>query len=40
MDFALKTGCPVIGINDSGGARIQEGFDSLSAVRYFSATSC
>lgn len=24
MDFALKTGCPVIGINDSGGARIQE----------------
>jgi propionyl-CoA carboxylase beta chain len=31
MDFALKTGCPVIGINDSGGARIQEGFDSLSA---------
>jgi propionyl-CoA carboxylase beta chain len=31
MDYALKTGCPVIGINDSGGARIQEGFDSLSA---------
>ncbi|MFD8818583.1 carboxyl transferase domain-containing protein, partial [Streptomyces sp. NPDC059627] len=25
MDLALKTGCPVIGLNDSGGARIQEG---------------
>ena len=24
MDFALRTGCPMIGINDSGGARIQE----------------
>ena len=31
MDFALKTGCPMIGFNDSGGARIQEGIDSLSA---------
>ncbi|GLW96120.1 acyl-CoA carboxylase subunit beta [Microtetraspora sp. NBRC 16547] len=29
MDHALKTGCPVIGINDSGGARIQEGVVSL-----------
>jgi propionyl-CoA carboxylase beta chain len=29
MDFALRTGCPVIGINDSGGARIQEGVVSL-----------
>ena len=29
MDLALKTGCPVIGINDSGGARIQEGVASL-----------
>ncbi|MCC3778559.1 acyl-CoA carboxylase subunit beta [Streptomyces sp. UNOB3_S3] len=29
MDFALKAGCPVIGINDSGGARIQEGVASL-----------
>ncbi|MFW6204051.1 MAG: acyl-CoA carboxylase subunit beta [Actinomycetota bacterium] len=29
MDFALKTGCPFIGINDSGGARIQEGVVSL-----------
>jgi propionyl-CoA carboxylase beta chain len=31
MEFALKTGCPVIGINDSGGARIQEGVASLAA---------
>ncbi len=29
MDTALKIGCPVIGINDSGGARIQEGVVSL-----------
>src|SRR5204862_3082408 len=29
MDLALKIGCPVIGINDSGGARIQEGGVSL-----------
>ena len=29
MDLALKTGCPVVGINDSGGARIQEGVASL-----------
>jgi len=29
MDQALKTGCPVIGLNDSGGARIQEGVTSL-----------
>ena len=29
MDLALRTGCPVIGINDSGGARIQEGVVSL-----------
>ena len=31
MDLAVKTGCPVIGINDSGGARIQEGVVSLGA---------
>jgi len=30
MDMALKTGSPVIGMNDSGGARIQEGIDALS----------
>ena len=29
MDLALKTGVPVIGINDGGGARIQEGVSSL-----------
>ncbi len=29
MDMAMRTGCPVIGINDSGGARIQEGVVSL-----------
>jgi propionyl-CoA carboxylase beta chain len=29
MDLALKIGCPIIGINDSGGARIQEGVVSL-----------
>jgi propionyl-CoA carboxylase beta chain len=29
-DMAAKTGAPVIGINDSGGARIQEGVDSLA----------
>src|SRR3954470_21116745 len=30
MDLALKFGCPVIGINDSGSARIQEGVVSLA----------
>ncbi len=30
LDSAMKLGAPVIGINDSGGARIQEGVDSLS----------
>ncbi|MFA7431463.1 MAG: carboxyl transferase domain-containing protein, partial [Rhodospirillaceae bacterium] len=30
MDHALKVGAPVIGLNDSGGARIQEGVDSLA----------
>src|SRR5579872_400650 len=30
MDLALKTGSPVIGLNDSGGARIQEGVVSLA----------
>ena len=29
MDLALKFGCPLIGVNDSGGARIQEGVVSL-----------
>src|SRR5580693_9460745 len=30
MDLAMKTGAPVIGLNDSGGARIQEGVSSLA----------
>ncbi len=30
MDLAVKTGAPIIGLNDSAGARIQEGVDSLS----------
>ena len=30
MDHATKVGAPVVGINDSGGARIQEGIDSLA----------
>ncbi len=30
MDMAMKIGCPVIGINDSGGARIQEGVVALA----------
>ncbi len=30
MDLALEIGCPFIGINDSGGARIQEGVTSLA----------
>ena len=29
MDLAVDNGCPVIGLNDSGGARIQEGVNSL-----------
>ena len=31
MDLAAKTGCPLVGLNDSGGARIQEGALSLAA---------
>src|SRR3984957_19014851 len=30
MDLALKVGAPLIGLNDSGGARIQEGVESLA----------
>jgi propionyl-CoA carboxylase beta chain len=30
MEYAVKAGMPIIGINDSGGARIQEGVESLS----------
>jgi acetyl-CoA carboxylase carboxyltransferase component len=32
MDLALKNGAPIIGLNDSGGARIQEGVSSLAGV--------
>jgi len=34
MDLALKNGAPVIGLNDSGGARIQEGVVSLAGYAY------
>ncbi len=30
MDLAMQNGCPVVGLNDSGGARIQEGVESLA----------
>jgi acetyl-CoA carboxylase carboxyltransferase component len=32
MDMAMKNGAPIIGLNDSGGARIQEGVSSLAGV--------
>src|ERR1044071_6361964 len=35
MDLAMKVGAPVIGLNDSGGARIQEGVVSLGAYAHF-----
>jgi acetyl-CoA carboxylase carboxyltransferase component len=34
MDLAMSTGAPVVGINDSGGARIQEGAASLAGYGY------
>src|SRR5438309_1570391 len=34
MDWAAKVGCPCLGINDSGGARIQEGVVSLAGYAY------
>ncbi|MGH2691266.1 MAG: acyl-CoA carboxylase subunit beta [Actinomycetota bacterium] len=34
MDLAVSTGAPVIGLNDSGGARIQEGASSLAGYGY------
>lgn len=33
MDQAMKMGAPVIGLNDSGGARIQEGVNCLGRIR-------
>ena len=32
MDSAVKVGCPIIAFNDSGGARIQDGVDSLAVT--------
>jgi len=34
MDLAMRAGAPVIGLNDSGGARIQEGVASLAGFFY------
>jgi propionyl-CoA carboxylase beta chain len=34
QDLAMKMGCPIIGLKDSGGARIQEGVDSLAGYTY------
>ncbi len=36
MDMATKMGAPLIGLNDSGGARIQEGVQALAAMPIFS----
>jgi Acetyl-CoA carboxylase, carboxyltransferase component (subunits alpha and beta) len=33
MDMAVRVGAPVIGLNDSGGARIQDGIDSLAGCK-------
>lgn len=41
MDLALKNGTPLVGFNDSGGARIQEGVDALSGYgNIFFRNSC
>ncbi len=42
MDLALKAGVPFVGMNDSGGARIQEGVDALSGYGeiFFRNSSC
>ncbi len=34
MDMAMRVGAPVIGLNDSGGARIQDGVDSLAGCEF------
>ncbi len=39
MNLALKTGCPIIGLFDSGGARIQEGINSLDGGGYIFKTN-
>ena len=40
MDMAVKVGCPVVGINDSGGARIQEGSSRSPDMRRSSGAMC
>ena len=40
MDLALRNGWPIIGINDSGGARIQEGVVSLASTARSSGATC
>src|SRR5262244_3126194 len=40
MDMAVKNGAPIIGINDSGGARIQEGVTSLGDMERFFKETC
>lgn len=40
MKMALKYGCPFIALNDSGGARIQEGVDSLGGYANIFDTNC
>jgi propionyl-CoA carboxylase beta chain len=37
MDLAMQVGSPIVGLNDSGGARIQEGVESLGGCRRYSA---
>ena len=39
MDHAARNGAPVVGLNDSGGARIQEGVQSLAGMRTFSCAT-
>ena len=39
MDMAMKMGAPIIGLNDSGGARIQEGINALPAMPKFSSAT-
>jgi propionyl-CoA carboxylase beta chain len=40
MDMAMKVGAPVIGLNDSGGARIQEGVAASAAMPRCSSATC
>ncbi len=40
MDLALKTGCPVVGINEGSGARIQEGIVSPACTARSSTATC